>query len=99
MRGVRTLDLAQAFGPELIALRRALHQVPELGLHLPLTQQAVLDALAGLDLEVTVGEGLSSVVAVLRGRGGESGSGRRPRAMPPARGPSSCSAGTWTPCP
>ncbi len=54
-------------GPDLIGLRRALHEVPELGLDLPRTQQLVLDALAGLDLEVHRGEGLSSVTAVLRG--------------------------------
>ena len=35
------LDLAKAIGPELVALRRQLHQRPELGLELPLTQQAV----------------------------------------------------------
>jgi len=68
---VRTLDIASTIGPELVALRRELHQVPELGLDLPLTQRAVLAALDGLDLEVTVGEQLSSVVAVLRGRGGD----------------------------
>jgi amidohydrolase len=66
---MKTLELAQRFGPELVSLRRALHQVPELGLDLPLTQQLVLDALAGLDLEVTLGKGLSSVVAVIRGTG------------------------------
>ncbi len=54
--------------PELVALRRALHASPEIGLHLPLTQGAVLRALEGLDLEITTGRGLSSVVAVLRGR-------------------------------
>ena len=68
---MRTLDIASTIGPELVALRRELHQVPELGLDLPLTQRAVLAALDGLDLEVTVGEQLSSVVAVLRGRGGD----------------------------
>jgi hippurate hydrolase len=75
---VRTLDLAASIGPDLVALRRRLHQIPELGLHLPQTQQAVLDALSGLDLEVTVGESLSSVVAVLRGRGGDVGGANRP---------------------
>jgi amidohydrolase len=64
---VRSLDLAKSIGPDLVALRRRLHERPELGLDLPLTQQAVLDALAELDLEVTTGRGLSSVVAVLRG--------------------------------
>ncbi len=62
------LDLAHRIGPELVALRRRLHRAPEIGLDLPDTQAAVLDALAGLDLEVTTGRGLGSVVAVLRGR-------------------------------
>jgi hippurate hydrolase len=75
---VRTLELAAALGPDLIALRRELHQIPELGMSLPLTQQAVLEALDGLDLEITLGQSLSSVVAVLRGRGTTSGEGERP---------------------
>jgi hippurate hydrolase len=65
--GMTTLDIARTLGPELIALRRELHQTPELGLHLPVTQQKVLAELEGLDLEVHTGEGLSSVTAVLRG--------------------------------
>ena len=69
---------ADRIADDLIELRRALHRRPELGLHLPLTQRAVLDALDGLDLEVTVGEGLSSVVAVLRGRGGSRVGAERP---------------------
>jgi amidohydrolase len=64
------LRSARAIGPDIVALRRALHRIPEIGNHLPLTQRAVLDALQGLDLEVTTGADLSSVVAVLRGRGG-----------------------------
>ncbi|WP_341945919.1 M20 family metallopeptidase [Microbacterium sp. LWH11-1.2] len=52
---------------ELVALRRRLHRSPEVGFDLPHTQAAVLDALAGLDLEITTGEDLSSVTAVLRG--------------------------------
>jgi amidohydrolase len=63
-----TLRIAARLAPELVALRRHLHGIPELGLDLPDTQAAVLEALAGLDLEVTLGESLSSVVAVLRGR-------------------------------
>lgn len=63
-----TLAVSRRIGPELVELRRALHRIPEIGLHLPDTQQAVLAALEGLDLEVTLGESLSSVVAVLRGR-------------------------------
>ena len=55
------------FDDQLIALRRRLHQVPEIGLDLPKTQAIVLDALDGLDLEVSSGTSVSSVVAVLRG--------------------------------
>ncbi|HTA08436.1 MAG TPA: M20 family metallopeptidase [Streptosporangiaceae bacterium] len=52
---------------ELTKLRRAIHAEPEIGLDLPRTQRKVLDALDGLPLEITLGEGLSSVTAVLRG--------------------------------
>ncbi|MDX2973193.1 M20 metallopeptidase family protein [Kribbella solani] len=53
--------------PGLVELRRVLHREPEVGLMLPRTQSVVLDALAGLPLEVTTGQELTSVVAVLRG--------------------------------
>ncbi|MEV4185815.1 M20 family metallopeptidase [Streptosporangium canum] len=52
---------------ELTRLRHALHRQPELGLDLPRTQEKVLAALAGLPLEIRLGERLSSVTAVLRG--------------------------------
>jgi hippurate hydrolase len=50
-----------------VALRRALHSNPELGLVLPETQRAVLDALADLDCEIATGGETSAVVATLRG--------------------------------
>ncbi|WP_309130448.1 M20 family metallopeptidase [Brevibacterium sp.] len=53
--------------PELQTLRRQLHAEPEVGLDLPRTQAMVLEALTGLDLEVSTGTGTTSVVAVLRG--------------------------------
>lgn len=68
-----SLDLARQMAGDLVALRRDLHRIPEIGLHLPLTQQRVLAELEGLDLEVTTGRGLSSVVAVLRGGAGTPG--------------------------
>ncbi len=52
---------------DIVALRHDLHRHPEIGLELPSTQQRILDALAGLPLEITTGTGLSSVTAVLRG--------------------------------
>ncbi|MBF9128764.1 amidohydrolase [Plantactinospora sp. S1510] len=52
---------------ELVALRRELHQIPEMGLDLPRTQERVLAALEPLPLEISTGTALSSVTAVLRG--------------------------------
>ncbi|GAB2742767.1 M20 metallopeptidase family protein [Kitasatospora kifunensis] len=60
-------ESAARLQPELTALRRALHQEPEIGMQLPLTQAKVLAALDGLPLEITLGRRLSSVTAVLRG--------------------------------
>lgn len=57
--------------PDLVSLRREIHREPEVGLHLPRTQEKILDALDGLGLEITTGKALSSVTAVLRG--GEEG--------------------------
>ncbi|WP_152348465.1 M20 metallopeptidase family protein [Brevibacterium sp. CFH 10365] len=58
---------ARALADDLRELRRDLHRNPEVGLNLPETQRRVLRALEGLPLEVTLGQGLSSIVAVLRG--------------------------------
>ncbi len=52
---------------DLTRLRHTLHGIPEIGLELPRTQAAVLAELEGLGLEVTTGESVSSVTAVLRG--------------------------------
>ncbi|TDC74566.1 M20 metallopeptidase family protein [Streptomyces hainanensis] len=73
MTGAPTAAEAAALGPELVALRRALHATPEVGLRLPATRRAVLDALdaltrgAGDALTVHTGRALDSVVAVLHG--------------------------------
>ncbi|MFF4614851.1 M20 metallopeptidase family protein [Nonomuraea jabiensis] len=60
-------ESARDMRDDLIQLRHSLHTTPELGLHLPRTQEKVLAALDGLPLEVKTGTGLSSVTAVLRG--------------------------------
>ena len=46
------LEQAQSLQERTVALRREIHQHPELGLHLPRTQKAVLDSLQGLDLDI-----------------------------------------------
>jgi hippurate hydrolase len=61
------LSAAYSDADRTIDLRRRLHRHPEIGLRLPRTQATVLEALAGLPLEVTTGTTTSSVVAVLRG--------------------------------
>jgi hippurate hydrolase len=55
---------------DVVELRHRLHRRPEIGLELPETQRAVLDALDGLPLEISTGTSCSSVTAVLRGTGG-----------------------------
>ncbi|MBW0101259.1 M20 family metallopeptidase [Pseudonocardia sp. KRD291] len=67
------LDDARSLHPDLVALRRDLHRDPEVGLMLPRTQERVLDALAGLPLEISTGAATTSVTAVLRGTGAGAG--------------------------
>ena len=60
-------DEAAKLAGEIAELRHSIHREPEIGLDLPKTQRKVLDALAGLPLEISTGRALSSVTAVLRG--------------------------------
>ena len=53
--------------PDMIALRRAIHAEPEIGLHLPMTTSRAREALAGLPLEFHEGPSTTGFVAVLRG--------------------------------
>ena len=70
------LEEAQAMLPAAVALRRRIHAKPELGLDLPLTTQAVLDGLAGLDLQIERGPSTSGLVVSLTGTKAGSQSGR-----------------------
>jgi len=76
----RLRDDAYELTGDITRLRHQLHQRPEIGLDLPQTQQAVLDALSGLPLEISTGTSCSSVTAVLRGAAGatESSTGGQP---------------------
>lgn len=58
---------AKAMSDDLAQFRHRLHRQPEVGLYLPRTQEKVLAELDGLPLEITTGDALSSVTAVLRG--------------------------------
>jgi hippurate hydrolase len=63
----RLRDEARGELERSVALRRRLHENPELGLVLPETQRAVIDALSDLPLELATGGETSAVVATLRG--------------------------------
>jgi amidohydrolase len=64
----RTLvKAAETLLPDIVALRRAIHAEPELGLHNPMTEAKVKAALAGLPLEWRDGGSTSGAVAILRG--------------------------------
>ncbi|MGN7199789.1 M20 metallopeptidase family protein [Arthrobacter sp. SAFR-044] len=64
---------------DLVRLRHDLHRQPEIGLHLPRTQDKVLEALDGLPFEITLGKETTSVTAVLRG--GHRNAGQRPAVL------------------
>lgn len=67
MSAATLLAQARSLQPRTVALRRRVHRRPEVGLDLPETREAVLDALADLPLQVHLGVRVSSVVAVLEG--------------------------------
>ena len=70
------LDEAKELLPAAVALRRRIHAKPELGLDLPLTTEAVLDGLQGLDVEIARGKSTSGLVVSLTGTKPGSQSGR-----------------------
>ena len=67
MKTAEILAEAQDLADATIQLRRRLHRHPELGLSVPRTQAAVLEALDGLGLEIRTGQRTTSVTATLRG--------------------------------
>jgi hippurate hydrolase len=52
---------------DLTQLRRRLHEWPEVGNHLPLTREAVLESIEGLPLDLTLHESTSGIAAMLTG--------------------------------
>ncbi|HEY1797483.1 MAG TPA: M20 family metallopeptidase [Stellaceae bacterium] len=70
------LDEAKELLPAAVAVRRRIHAQPELGLDLPLTTQAVLDGLRGLDVDIARGTSTSGLIVSLTGTKSGSQSGR-----------------------
>lgn len=60
-------DQARDLHDETIALRRRLHERPEIGNDLPVTREMVLESLDGLPLDVTLHETTSGIAALLTG--------------------------------
>jgi amidohydrolase len=60
-------EQARRLQPRTVALRRALHRHPELGLNLPRTRDAVVAELANLPVQVHHGRATTSIVGVLEG--------------------------------
>lgn len=50
-----------------VSLRRRLHERPEVGNHLPVTRELVLESLEGLPLDVTLHKSTSGIAALLTG--------------------------------
>ena len=65
------LEDARAILPEVQAIRRRLHAIPEVGLQLPLTQALIAEAVRGLGQVPRLGTTVSSVVATIEGNGPE----------------------------
>ena len=60
-------DEALELQTETVALRRALHERPEIGNDLPITRESVLESLEGLPLDLTLHETTSGISALLTG--------------------------------
>jgi len=67
MKTTEILADAKSILDDTIQLRRRIHRHPELGLSVPRTQAAVLEALDGLGLDIRTGERTTSVIARLTG--------------------------------
>jgi hippurate hydrolase len=60
-------DSGQSLMAEMVALRRAIHEEPELGLKTPATTAKIKSALAGLPLEIKEGPSTTGFIAKLQG--------------------------------
>lgn len=69
------LQAARGISKPMASLRHAIHREPEIGLAVPKTQAKVLGFLKGLGLEISTGERLNSITAVLRGKAPDPGNG------------------------
>ena len=69
--------LGEAVLPDTVALRRAIHAEPEIGLQCPKTTAKLKAALAGLPLEMHDSSSTTGFIAILRGGRGQAGDNGR----------------------
>ncbi|CAN5749598.1 M20 family metallopeptidase [soil metagenome] len=62
-------NIQESYGEKIVALRRDIHQEPELGFYTEETARKVLEALEGLPLEIQTGVAENGIVATLKGEG------------------------------
>jgi hippurate hydrolase len=55
--------------PWIVDVRRRLHRIPEIGLHIPMTQALVAEEIRKLGLEPVLGRSTTSVTAIIEGTG------------------------------
>jgi amidohydrolase len=72
----RFLGEAQELLPAAVGIRRLIHSKPELGLDLPMTTEAVLNGLRGLDVDILRGKSTSGLIVSLNGTKGGPQRGR-----------------------
>ena len=77
MQTAELLGAARGLSDRIVALRRAIHAEPELGLQTPMTSAKVRQALAGLPLEWREGGATTGMVATLKGTATAAGETRR----------------------
>lgn len=68
------IEQAHGLADRIVALRRAIHAEPEIGLHNPKTRDKIRAALAHLPLEWREGPSTTGLIATLKGGAGEGGS-------------------------
>ncbi|MCI9887370.1 amidohydrolase [Micrococcales bacterium 31B] len=62
------MTVSTDFARDLTAMREHLHQIPEVGLHLPQTQEFMFTQLEALgDIELSTGDSVTSITGVIRG--------------------------------
>src|SRR6185437_3332395 len=61
------MEEARTMLPQAVALRRKIHENPELGLDNPMTRDLVIGQFEGMDVEIALGKSTSGVIVSMHG--------------------------------